>query len=198
MRRPVLRVKLQDMKKIALLFLGALVFLSCDNDDLDFVYDPGRMHYDSGLFTAPFLPAGTAEAAAKFPPKILDLYEGRQIDAIELAIYDIPESCSLIIYGDGSGSVPGPVIYQEDIRAGLEANKWNTITLPSPITIPDEGDLWIAIRSVHPNSLQVIGCDPGPSKENGDWLYESSDGLWRSFLDRGGDDINWNIRAVID
>jgi hypothetical protein len=44
----------------------------------------------------------------------------------------------------------------------------------------------------------VIGCDAGPSKDNGDWLYESGDGQWISFLDRGGDDINWNIRAVID
>ncbi|HLF64051.1 MAG TPA: hypothetical protein VI603_09870 [Saprospiraceae bacterium] len=47
-------------------------------------------------------------------------------------------------------------------------------------------------------ALQVIGCDAGPSKDNGDWLYQSSDGLWRSFLDRGGDDINWNVRAGID
>jgi len=186
------------MKTTLILLSLSLLVLSCNDDDLDFVYDPGRMHYDSENFTAPFLPSGTAEAAAKFPPKVLELYKGRQIDAIQLAIYEIPDACTLIIYGDGSANVPGPVLYQEDIRATLEANKWNTISLPSPIPIPDEGDLWIAIRSIHPDALQVIGCDPGPSKENGDWLFESSDGLWRSFLDRGGDDINWNIRAVID
>lgn len=187
------------MKKVLYSLFIFVVFISaCSDDDLDFIYDPGRLHYDSENFTAPFLPAGTAEAAAKFPPKILDLYEGRQIEAIQLSIYNIPEACTLLLYGDGSNDTPGPVIYEQDIRSILEENKWNTISLPSPIPIPDDGDLWIALRSIHPVSLQVIGCDPGPSKENGDWLYESGDGLWRSFLDRGGDDINWNIRAVID
>jgi hypothetical protein len=192
------------MKNIILLTLCAAVyFTACKDDVLDFEYDPGRMHYDGPNFTAPFLPAGTTEASAMFPDKVLDLYEGKFIDGIELSIYDIPEACTLIIYGDGSGNTPGPVIYEEDIRSILEPGdgemgKWNTITLPSPIPIPSSGDIWVALRSTQSVATQVIGCDAGPSKDNGDWLYESSDGLWRTFLDRGGDDINWNMRAVID
>lgn len=187
------------MKQLIITSLCAVALLSaCKDDDLDFVYDPGRMHYDGPNLTAPFLPAGTAEAAAKFPPKILKLYEGRNIDAVQLSIYEIPDACSLVIYGNGSRNTPGAVIYEQDITGILEANKWNTIMLPSVIPIPSSGDLWIAIRSTQSDRLQVIGCDAGPSKDNGDWLYESGDGQWRSFLDRGGDDINWNMRAVID
>ena len=187
-----------NMKK---LFVSAVciatLFSACKDDLLDFDYDPGRMHYDGANLTAPLLPAGTTEASAMFPHKILDLYKDQQFDGIELAIYDIPEACTLVIYGDGTGNSPGAVIYEEDILPILEANDWNTITLPSPIPIPASGDLWIALRSTQSTALQVIGCDAGPSKDNGDWLYQSNDGLWRSFLDRGGDDINWNIRAVI-
>ena len=187
------------MKKVFFFSLLICGFLSaCKNDILDFEYDPGRMHYDGPNLTAPFLSEGTSEAAAKFPPKVLDLYEGHEITAVQLSIYDIPDACSLVFYGDGNGNNTGPVLYEEDIRDILTANQWNTINLPTAIPIPENGDLWIAIRSTHPTSLQVIGCDAGPSKDNGDWLYEAGDGQWITFLDRGGDDINWNIRAVID
>jgi hypothetical protein len=186
------------MKKLITIGFCIALLSACKEDVLDFDYDPGRIHYDSENFTAPFLPTGTTEAAAKFTPRILDLYEGRQIDAVQVSIYNIPDAASLVFYGDGGKNAPGDILYEEDIRDLLIANQWNTIALTSPLPIPASGDLWMSLRTTQAVGLQVIGCDPGPSKENGDWLYESSDGDWRSFLDRGGDDINWNIRAVVD
>jgi hypothetical protein len=185
------------MKQVAILTTIFLLFsYACKEDTIDFDYDPGVMHYDGVNANAPFLPAGTTEAAARFPEKVLDYYRGKQIEAVDLYIYDLPESSTLIFYGSG-GSRPGIMFLEQDISNALDSSSWNTIPLDTPFPVPAFGDLWISLRMQDPSSLQVIGCDAGPNKEGGDWLYQSDDREWRTFRDRSTDNINWNIRAIV-
>jgi len=180
-----------------LVFGVFLMLAACKEDMIDFDYDPGLMHYDGVNANAPFLPTGMNEAAAKFHADVLKLYEGKTIEAVELYIYDVPTTCSLVFYGSGNNNTPGSLLFEKDITAQLDTSTWNTIPLDTPFAIPTAGDIWIALRSTHDEPLQVIGCDAGPTKDGGDWLFQSSDGQWRTFRDRSPDNINWNIRAVI-
>lgn len=182
-----------------LLFLSAILILAsaCKDDVIDFDYDPGLMHYDGPNANAPILPVGTNEAAAKFHPEVLDLYEGKQIEAVELFIYNTADLCELVFYGSGGENTPGTVLFQQDVTAQLDTFSWNTVQLNSPLAIPSNGDLWISLKTTDTEALQVIGCDAGPNREGGDWLYQSNDGAWRTFRERSPDNINWNMRAVI-
>jgi hypothetical protein len=174
-----------------------LVLFACKDDMIDFEYDPGLMHYDGPNANAPFLPIGTNEAAAKFHRDVLKLYEGKQIEAVDLFIYDLPDACSLVFYGSGGNNTPGAELFTQDISSDIDSSSWNAIVLDTPFAIPSSGDIWIALRVTDTESLQVIGCDSGPTRDGGDWLYQSDDNLWRTFRDRSPDAINWNIRAVI-
>ena len=74
------------------------------------------------------LPA-RVELAAQFKSDAMNFYAGKKIDAIQLFIFEIPTVSSLVIYGKGNGSSPGPVLYEQDISDDLEANVWNVIEL---------------------------------------------------------------------
>lgn len=190
---------LVHMKYLLLICLGLTIAItSCkDDDDSGPDLDPDLMHLDGFNNSAPFLTAGTAEAAARFSPEIVDFYAGKQIDAIQYFVFDVPVTCEMILYGEGQGNAPGPQVYWEDITARLQENSWNTIQLAAPFDIP-EGALWITMRmEIAAPGGQYIGCDAGPAEEGGDWLYESSDNQWLTFRSRSGVDINWNIRAMV-
>lgn len=178
--------------------LALTIVVSCSKDDLDFDYDPGIMHYDGPNANAPLLFAQTNTYAAMFPRGVLRQYESERIDAVQLYIFNIPESSVLIFYRDGSGGRPGDKLLELDITAELRDNQWNTIVLPEPFAIPSSGGLWIALQVTDTKSIQVMGCDAGPNRDGGDWLHQSDDSQWRTFRDRSGDSINWNIRALIE
>lgn len=181
---------------LVFLIFGVLVLAGCNDDETDVDFDPDVMHYDGFNASAPFFPAGTKVAAARFTTDITRLYEGKSIEAIRYYVYGIPSSCQLVIYGDGQGDSPGTVLYQGDITGDLIQNSWNTIPLPQPFAI-DGSEIWIALRMEIVTPGQVIGCDEGPAVEGGDWLFESSDNQWLTYRTRDGTSINWNIRAMM-
>ncbi|MDX1410243.1 MAG: hypothetical protein R3330_18965 [Saprospiraceae bacterium] len=181
-------------KYVGLLMLVALT--ACKDDPAD-PFDPGLMHLDGANNTAPFLPAGTVEAAARFDADILAQYAGKRIDNVQFFIYDIPDEAHLMIYGQGQGNEPGPVLYESEITGALAQGGWNTLPLLAPLDLPSDA-LWITIRmQINNGGIQVIGCDAGPAQDGGDWLFESTDNQWRTFRARSGSNINWNIRAVM-
>jgi hypothetical protein len=186
------------MRNLFMLFVAlSLAIAGCKDDDSGPDLDPNLMHLDGFNNSAPFLQAGTAEAAARFSQEIVDFYAGKQIEAIQYFMFGVPTSCELIIYEEGQSNAPGPQLYWEDITARLQPNTWNTIDLATPVDIPD-GPMWISIRmDIDTPGGQYIGCDAGPAEEGGDWLFESSDNQWLTFRTRSGVDINWNIRAMV-
>jgi hypothetical protein len=186
------------MKQLTLLGLLALMlaFSACDDDDDGFQFDPELMHYDGANANAPFLPTGNVEVAAQFRNNAMDFYRGKRIDAVQLFIYDVPESAKLILYGQGNGDEPGPILYQQEIADDLDPDAWNTIPLTQPLDMPDD-ELWIGLQLPDGGNQQVIGCDSGPAQDGGDWMYQEPDEEWRTFRERSTDNINWNIRASV-
>jgi len=186
------------MKKYLILISLALIALSfeaCEDgdggSDLSFV-----LQYDGDNTTGPILPAGTHELAVRFTEKELTPYLGKSLEAIYFFVGNRPAECQLVIYGANNASRPGTVLYSANVTNALTAPNWNTHKLATPIEITGT-DLWLSIRVTLAQQQQSIGCDAGPNKPNGDWLYRSDDRQWIGYEQRTGERVNWNIRGLV-
>jgi hypothetical protein len=190
--------KLASLLGVVLLLLAAG---GCSDDDDGNVLDPDDdsvlLHYDGSNFASPLLAGATYEAAARFPPDETDNISDGALTEVRFFIDQLPASARVKVYGEDEDDQPGPELYSADVTSALVADAWNEHELPTPIDIPN-GDLWIAIEFTHVAPLMVIGCDQGPADPDGNWLHSSADDDWIPFDQRGGDNVNWNIRGKVE
>ena len=182
------------MKKITFFFLITLFLFSCQKEE----ETTHELRYDKDNFSAPALPAGTFDAALRFPNNILDNYIDWELREVDFYIQDKPVGCEVLIFDGGTATSPGSLIYSKDILSEVAANSWNTHIMSTPIKIKNE-DLWIAIRVVHNSEIRSIGCDEGPARTNGDWMLGEGETEWKTYrtLSNSQVNINWNIRGQI-
>ncbi len=185
------------MKHINLFFLALLCIVlgltSCSDDG-----EPSGsniLNYDTENATAPTLATGFYEFTIRFTNRELSPVQGKKITAISFYLYDIPSEVNITFSPDQTISQPGEITYNENL-SNLRANAWNTVTLKTPYDI-DGTSFWIGIQVDLPRLMQTVGCDAGPAKSNGDWLYSDEDKDWRTFRERTSDSVNWNIRATV-
>ncbi len=184
------------MKKI-LFFLLAVSFLSfgCKNGD---DADDRTLSYDGDNNISPFLVADVYQTAARFPSSVTTPFQGRMLEEVEFYLLDVPSTCAVLIYGEGTADEPGNLLYSRDVTSSVNVSSWNSHTLNTPVEITGE-DLWICLEVTHPQEIRSVGCDFGPAVSNGDWIFSGANGQWetlRDFTD-GEVDINWNIRGIV-
>ena len=184
------------MKNLIYLFLALTIFLgSCGDDDgrdLEF-----SLSHDGDNDNSPILPEDTYEAASQFSANQMAAFQGQRLTEVGYYMYNAPLSTTLKIYGPGEeANRPGEVLYEGRLTGSITNDAWSIHTLSTPVPITGE-ELWISIRMQHNRDLQSIGCDRGPAASGGDWLFQESDGVWRSFRQRTGENINWNIRGIV-
>jgi len=183
----------------ALSVLLLLPLAGCHHDD---VTTPGQpqtavLHHDGSNAAAPNLPAATWRAAARFTSAQTAPLAGGMLTEVEFYISAVPTGCKIEVYGPGTATTPGALLYSADVIGSVQSLAWNTHALQSPVTVPN-GDLWIAVEFDHATTQHVIGCDPGPRVADGDWLWSSLDGNWATFANRYAGDVNWNIRGTVE
>lgn len=184
------------MKSNFFLFaLCLLLFGACNKND-DGVSLPDTLNLDGDNQSAPILPAGIYECAARFNAGLTSEYTGRKLEKVSFFMGEIPAACVVKIYDEGTDTEPGNLLYSADVRSGLSTINWNEHVLTDPIEITGK-DLWISIRVAHNGDLQSVGCDAGPAVTDGDWLFQTSDNDWRTLRQRLPININWNIRGHI-
>lgn len=171
--------------------------LSCQKDESAAPSGNNVLHYDGDNFSGPLLVAGTHELAVRFPAAELAAHKGKRIAAISYFAGNKPADCKVRIYGQGSATQPGPSLYQATVTNALTTPAWNTHNPGTNLTIGEE-DLWVAVQVQHAAEQQSIGCDAGPRKNDGDWLFLSTDGDWKTFEERTGQSVNWNIRLLLE
>lgn len=178
-----------------LVLFGSLLVISCQKDDN--TADENILRYDGENQTGPLLEPGNFEAAARFTSSQTSKYAGKKLTAVQWFMGKVPQNVKVKIYGPGTASSPGTLLFaSNDVTSSLRALAWNELPLPSPINITGE-DLWISITFTHTQVDQSIGCDAGPNKPNGDWLFNSNDGNWQTYVQRTGESVNWNIRGKV-
>lgn len=153
------------------------------------------LRWDDGVnFNSVGLTAGgTFEAAARFPASVVGPLTGQYIKQVMTFIGD-PGTLTLKIYGAGTATTPGAVLYTQSFTALTD--EWKTIDLTTPVLL-DGGDVWVSIEVVHTASLFPAGTDDGPAVVDGDWIFNG--GTWsRLSVIAPTLNYNWNIAAVVD
>lgn len=177
--------------------LAAMLFMAACNDDDTGPVTDDVLHYDGANNSGPVLAAGEHELAVHFPAEIMADYNGKKLTEVEFFVgTPLPENCKVRVYKGGAGA-PEAQVYEFDVTSGLQSLAWNRHVLPTPVDL-DGDDLWLGVFVVHAAEQQSIGCDAGPRKENGDWLYQSLDNAWKTYVDRTGESVNWNIRGKVE
>lgn len=182
------------MKQFCLLGLAALLLFgtACKKDEVD-----NLLNYDGENQTAPLLTAGVHELAARFTSDLTGPYAGRQLLAVQYFMGPKPQIAELHVYGVGGPDFPGNLLYSANITDEIRTLSWNEHVLSTPVDIAAE-DLWISIIVTHAAEQQSLGCDNGDRYlGNGDWLFQSSDLEWKTFRERTGEEVNWNIRGRV-
>jgi len=105
---------------------------------------------------------------------------------------------NLTIYGEGTPTKPGEIIYQD---TGLYFNKTNyyKILLDEPISISEHNEIWIAMTWKQTEEGACIAiADDGPAVDGkGDWV--AIGGSWSELQNHGGLplDYNWGMGAIV-
>ncbi len=151
-------------------------------------YDDG-VNYDAIGFSS----GGTFQVAAYFPAATMAQYAGMSLQKLEFYINDVPDTCKIMVYGEGTSTSPGPLLYEQTVvPAGLS---WNTFDLDTLVYITGE-DLWIGYEVNHNAGENPAGCDAGPAITGfGDMFYFN--GTWAP-LSTLGLDYNWNIAGYLE
>lgn len=189
------------MKNSVLLLLALTLFLAsaCNNDDDSVDLPTADLAYDGAPQTAPFLPAGEHELAARFPASITSGFQGQFLSEIQFYLVNVPTFCEVRIYGENTGDTPGDLLYSADVSGGIGPNGWNIHPIIGDFEITGE-DLWLTLRIQHSSETNSVGCDAGPANPNGDWIFYTGANNWESFRQRsnGEANINWNIRGIVE
>ncbi len=185
------------------LFLLVLFAFACEDDNDNSPSEPDieqGFFYDGPNQTAPVLPGGTYQFAARFPENITQGFQGQSISKLHVFYTDVPNQARLVIWeGDDPANGPGTLIYEESLRpSDIQGARWNEHELNNPVSISGE-ILWVGIRAVHQLTQQSVGCDAGPrAPEGGDFIQENNTD-WLTFQTfASGESINWNIRVELE
>ena len=190
--------KTSDMNKILLLMImgmSLLVYSGCGKDDNN-PADENLLRYDGENATGPLLAAGNYETAVRFTRAQTEPFSGRKLIGVRWFTGPLPAACELRVYGKGQGNTPGTLLYSANVINQVRAFGWTYHTLSTPVTI-EADDLWISVAFTHSQQGQSIGCDAGPNRANGDWIFDEALGEWQTYTARTGESVNWNIRGVV-
>ncbi|MEL6391192.1 MAG: hypothetical protein AAFR97_00475 [Bacteroidota bacterium] len=193
------------MKQLSLfpLLLLALIVVSsssCRSDD-----DDGsnslffELRHDGSNLTAPALPAGYNELAARFTRNDLSSVVGGQLERVQVFLARVPQRVEIVVYDQGTESTPGQELYVQDVTANVTTTGLQEFRLDTPISVADR-EIWISVGVlVDQAGDRVVGCDAGPAEEGGDHILFSTNQDWDTFrnLSGGQESVNWNIRGVV-
>lgn len=132
-----------------------------------------------------------------FPASFLEDYQGMSLHQVEVFIFDTPQSLEIKIYGEGTETSPGELIYSKVVPVDDIYSEWVTIDLDEELIIGTE-DLWIGYRVQGFYSVGNIGSDTGPANPGfGDWYSEDGEN-WYSFTTQNTwYNQNWNISGIL-
>jgi len=150
---------------------------------------------------------GTAVYAIRITPGELVGYDGWQLIAVRF-YHNVQKGtnethyCDLKIYDSGTATLPGLLL--ESVPYTATGTGWVRITLPTPIQLDINQDIWISIEITHAGGEFPMGADGGPAVDGkGDWFchpfwswYELQ--YQANVVPAGVSyETNWNIEGIV-
>ena len=187
--------------------LGALSFTACIEDDPIVIDEPPtpppveefELRVDGDNFTAPQLPAGVHRFAVRFSERQLLDFDGRELVGMSvfMAPGATPEYLDLRVFGQGDAQPEDELALVTVDNLPRDLGRFIEYTFEEPVVIDAESPLWLEAEVRLPTSQQTIGCDrPGSGVAGGDWLW--SEDRWLPFSERTSENVNWNIRGIVE
>ncbi|HPK05285.1 MAG TPA: choice-of-anchor J domain-containing protein, partial [Bacteroidales bacterium] len=150
------------------------------------------LHYDGDNDSAIGANGEELSFAARFPSAMVAQYAGFSLEYVDVYIWDVPFGSTLMIWGAGTTTEPGTLLYQQEFEA---VEEWNTINLDEPLLL-DGTDIWVGYHVEYDAGEYPGGCDEGPADPDGAWVFIN--GGWYRLYELDPDlDYNWNIRAYL-
>jgi hypothetical protein len=147
-------------------------------------YDDGKNFKAIGLTTG-----GTFGISTYYPAATLARYEGWSLSQLGFYINQVPEICKIKVYGKGTPTSPGELLYEEIVNP--TGFSWNIFTLGDAVLITGE-DLWLGLELTHQAGTNPAGCDNGPAIAGFGDMISFNNVTWAP-LSNCGLSYNWNI-----
>lgn len=160
--------------------------------------DPATQYvlkYDSDVYDCIGIGnAPSATFASLYPGAMLSSLKGMTVSSVDVYVGDVPESASIVIYGQKKQSECGDLITEQAFTP--KAQSWNHVVLSQPVEIGTT-DLWIGVRMENIVATgYYIGVDEGPAVIGFGDLVNIGGSTWWSMADLGLD-YNYCIRANV-
>ncbi len=152
------------------------------------------LHWDNGInYAAIGTCACAIDAAARWEPSQLTGLEGTLLT--QIAFYPFEANCTYRVRV-WQGEMADSLIVDQEVPEPV-IDKWNYITLETPVPIDISEELWVGYNSLMLIGGYPMGCDEGPAVDGyGNWM--NFDG-WQTLLEINWDfNYNWNIEAYIE
>lgn len=118
---------------------------------------------------------------------------GAQIDQIAFVPGEARATYFVRIWIGGNGLKPGNEMFiQRVLGNDLEIGQWNTVSLPSPVTIDPKQELWIGYSVDYTGESYAIGCDAGPGVENRNMIDLGTGDGWTT-VDKAVENADFNL-----
>lgn len=192
------------MKNFRLLFplflfvVSITGFVACEEDDAPL--EPGRaiLQLDGDNVSGPLRDGGTHRFAVRFDENRLTNFDGRNLTGIRVFIGQAPQGLELSAHVGGTSIPAGTGERRLGITGTIQSGGFFDYTFPDPLVIDASQPLWLVAEVELEGRQASIGCDAnGNGVDGGDVLFSPGVG-WTTFSDETGENVNWNIRGLVE
>jgi len=192
------------MKNLRLLFplflfvFSIAGFVACEEDDVPL--EPGRaiLQLDGDNASGPLRDGGTHRFAVRFDENRLTNFDGRNLTGIRIFIGQAPQSMELSAHVGGTTSPAGVGERRLGLTGTIQSGGFFDYTFVDPLEIDASQTLWLVAEVELQGRQQSIGCDAnGRGVDGGDFLFSPATG-WGTFSEETGENVNWNIRGLVE
>ena len=123
-------------------------------------------------------------SAVRFTQEEIAPYQGWDITKVKVALkcdYEQTEVwAKLTIWGEGTSTSPGSIIYEDDTLY-FDETAFHIIELDTPIALDDHDEIWIGIEwEQTEEDARIAYADDGPAVDGkGDWVSMDGGASWQ-------------------
>ncbi len=182
---------------VFLLALAAVTFVACEEDD-PIPDDLTVLRLDGDNASGPIRAAGTHRFAVRFDESRLTEFDGKNLTGVRLFVGRAPLSLEISAH-EGGDIIPGGTGERRIVAGGvIQDGGFFDYTFIDPLPIDASQALWLVAEVELAEDQQSIGCDAnGSGVDGGDFIFSSATG-WTTFENETGENVNWNIRGLVE
>lgn len=186
-----------------ILFVLAIgTFTACEDDDL--IDEPiggsnlTVLRLDQDNFSGPIRPEGTTSFGVRFSEARLADFDGRNLTGVRLFIGQAPLSLRISAHEGGELAPAGDGERIVASRGAVPDGGFFDYTFIDPLEIDASQALWLVAEVELAADQQSVGCDaPNSGVDGGDFILIPNTG-WTTFEEETGENVNWNIRGLVE